>query len=326
MPGAADLRFMAAAIALAARGRGLSHPNPTVGCLLVRDGRIVGRGWTQPGGRPHAEAMALTQAGALAQGATAYVSLEPCAHVSPRGPSCAASLIAAGVARVVAAVEDPDPRTAGQGFARLRAAGISVQADVLGAEARAVMAGWWSRATRQRPFITLKLACSLDGAIAMADGSSRWITGERARAHAHVWRAKVDAILIGRGTFDADAPALTARLPGLEGRDPARFVLTHHALPPGSSGWTALASPADVGGLADVQHLLVEGGAAAAAAFLSAGLVDQLMLYRAPILIGGGRPALADCGLASLDAAQDQWQLADARQLGKDRLEVYERV
>lgn len=326
MPGSADLRWMAAAISLASRGAGLAHPNPNVGCLIVADGRVVGRGWTQPGGRPHAEAMALAEAGEAARGATAYVTLEPCAHASDRGPACADSLIAAGLARVVVATGDPDPRTNGAGLARLAAEGISTSVDVLADQARAVMPGWWSRATRQRPFVTLKLATSLDGTIAMASGESRWITGDRARAHAHLLRARCDAILVGRGTFDADQPRLNVRLPGLEGRSPARFVLTARSLPGDAAGWTAIAAPQALADHAAVQHILVEGGAGAAAAFLAAGLVDQLILYRAPILIGGGRPCLGDIGLASLADAHGQWRLSDARQLGPDRVETYAHI
>ncbi len=318
-----DARWMAAAISLAERGRGLSTPNPNVGCLLVRGERVVGRGWTQAGGRPHAEALALAQAGDAARGATAYVTLEPCAHANGRGPSCAVALIAAGVTRVVAATHDPDPRTDGQGLAMLDAAGIATSAGVLADQAQSAMAGWWTRATLARPYVTLKLATSLDGCIAMADGSSRWITGERARAHAHLLRARSDAILIGRGTFAADAPSLDVRLPGLEARSPRRVMLTSGSAP---YGWLALASPASIAALDGINDLLVEGGAASAAAFIRAGLVDRLILYRAPVLIGAGRASLGDIGLTSLDAAHGQWQLADTRMLGQDRLEVYLRA
>ncbi|QJQ31726.1 bifunctional diaminohydroxyphosphoribosylaminopyrimidine deaminase/5-amino-6-(5-phosphoribosylamino)uracil reductase RibD [Sphingomonas lacunae] len=325
MPDRCDTRWMSAAISLAARGEGLTRPNPNVGCLIVTDGRVVGRGWTQAGGRPHAEAMALAGAGDSARGATAYVTLEPCAHASTRGPACADSLIAAGLARVVVATTDPDPRTNGEGIARLRAAGIRVDCGVGEVAARAAMPGWWSRVTRTRPFVTLKLATSLDGAIAMASGESRWITADRARAHAHLLRARCDAILVGRGTFDADRPALDVRLPGLEFRSPVRFVLTSSPLPASASGWTSLARPDAIKDHATVQHLLVEGGAGTAAAFLAGGLVDRLILYRAPILIGGGRPCLGDIGLASLSDAHGQWQLAGARQFGPDRVEIYQR-
>ncbi|MBA3939687.1 MAG: bifunctional diaminohydroxyphosphoribosylaminopyrimidine deaminase/5-amino-6-(5-phosphoribosylamino)uracil reductase RibD [Sphingopyxis sp.] len=311
---------MAAAIALSRRGRPASAPNPNVGCLLVKQGRVVARGWTQAGGRPHAEAMALAAAGDAARGATAYVTLEPCAHASPRGPACSDLLIAAGVARVVIAAQDPDPRTDGKGIARLRDAGIEAVAGVLHAEARAAMAPWWTRRTAGRPYVTLKLATSLDGCIARADGSSRWITGVRARAHGHLERAQHQAILVGRGTFDADAPQLDVRLPGLEDLSPKKLLLTRGAAP---EGWTAVASPDAVG---DVDSLLVEGGAGAASAFLAVDRVDRLLLYRAPILIGGGKPALGDIGLADLADAHDRWRLADSRLLGSDRLDVYERI
>ncbi|WP_093510844.1 bifunctional diaminohydroxyphosphoribosylaminopyrimidine deaminase/5-amino-6-(5-phosphoribosylamino)uracil reductase RibD [Sphingopyxis sp. YR583] len=311
---------MAVAVALSRRGWPGSAPNPNVGCLIVKQGKVVARGWTQAGGRPHAEAVALEVAGESARGATAYVTLEPCAHTSPRGPACSDSLIAAGIARVVIAAQDPDARTDGKGIARLQAAGIEVVFNVLPAEARAAMAPWWTRHTQGRPFITLKLATSLDGCIARADGSSRWITGERARAHGHLERAKHQAILVGRGTLDADAPKLDVRLAGLESRSPKKMLLTRGPAP---EGWTAVASPEAVG---DVDSLLVEGGAGAASAFLAADRVDRLLLYRAPILVGDGRHALGDIGLADLADAHHRWRLADSRLLGIDRLDVYERV
>ncbi len=316
----ADTKWMAAAVALAGRGRARTAPNPNVGCILVRDGRIVGRGWTQAGGRPHAEAMAIEAAGENARGATAYVTLEPCAHLSPRGPCCTDLLIEAAVERVVVAVQDPDPRTDGRGIARLRAAGIGAETGVLADAAREAMAPWWTRRTAARPFVTLKLATSLDGQIALADGSSRWITGERARAHAHLERARHEAILVGRGTLDADLPRLDVRLPGLADRGPQRFVLTRGTAP---EGWTAAASPESVNG---VDSLLVEGGAGAAAAFLAADRIDRLLLYRAPILIGVGRAAIGDIGLGDLADAHGRWRLVDSRLLGSDRLDVYERT
>jgi diaminohydroxyphosphoribosylaminopyrimidine deaminase / 5-amino-6-(5-phosphoribosylamino)uracil reductase len=319
-----DALWMAAAIALAARGRALSSPNPNVGCLLVKDGRVVGRGWTQPGGRPHAEAMALAEAGAASNGATAYVTLEPCAHVSDRGPSCTDSLIGAKVARVVAALEDPDPRTRGQGLAKLVGAAVATKIlePARGAAARA-MEGWLMQQSCSRPFVTLKLAMSLDGMIARADGESRWITGDAARAHAHLERARANMILVGRGTFNADAPKLDVRLPGLEARAPQRVMLS--SLPDVPPGWTHMASPQSVFGLPGVQHLLIEGGAQTAAAFLKADLVDRLLLYQAPILIGAGKAALGDIGLGALADAHGRWHQSDTRTLGSDRLSVYER-
>lgn len=318
-----DARFMAAAIALSHRGVGRTGVSPNVGCIIARDGRVVGRGWTQPGGRPHAEAMALAQAGEAAHGATAYVTLEPCAHLSERGPRCSDGLIAAGIARVVIAMGDPDPRTNGKGIAMLRAAGIAVTEGMLATEAREAMAGFFTRLTLGRPHVTLKLALSLDGCIALADGTSRWITGPEARAHAHIERARADAILVGRGTLEADRPALTVRLPGLADRSPQPVLLSRDAngLP---EGWLHIPSP---DALADLplpgDRVLVEGGAGAAAAFLRAEMVDRLLIYRAPILIGGGRPGLGDIGLADLPSAHGRWRLSDARRFGPDRLEVY---
>jgi diaminohydroxyphosphoribosylaminopyrimidine deaminase/5-amino-6-(5-phosphoribosylamino)uracil reductase len=314
---------MAAAIALGARGRGSSTPNPNVGCLVVKDGALVGRGWTQPGGRPHAEAMALAQAGAKARGATVYVTLEPCAHESARGPACAASLADAKPARVVIALGDPDPRTNGHGIAQLRAAEISVETGV-GADAAATgMAGFLTRMRLGRPFVTLKLALSIDGQMALASGESRWITGEEARADVHLERARADMILVGRGTFDADAPRLDVRLPGLEGRSPRRAILTTGAPP---EGWTKLDRPQAVFDLDGVNDLLVEGGARTAAAFLAADLVDRLVIYRAPILIGAGRGGIADIGLADLAAAHGRWRRTGLTPLGSDVREVYERT
>ncbi|QIG81704.1 bifunctional diaminohydroxyphosphoribosylaminopyrimidine deaminase/5-amino-6-(5-phosphoribosylamino)uracil reductase RibD [Sphingosinithalassobacter tenebrarum] len=314
---------MAAALALSLRGRGRTAPNPNVGCVIVRDRRVIGRGWTQPGGRPHAEAMALAQAGDAARGATAYVTLEPCAHASARGPACADLLATAGVARVVYALGDSDPRTDGKGAARLVRTGISVESGVLARDAASAMGGFLARRDLGRPLVTLKLATSLDGQIALASGESRWITGPQARAHVHLERARHEAILVGRGTFDADAPRLDVRLAGLEQRAPRRLLLTRGAAP---EGWQAIATPADIASLEKVDHLFVEGGAQAAAAFLAADLVDRLLLYRAPILIGAGRPALGDIGLGSLADAHDRWRLSDTRMLGSDRLEVYLRA
>jgi diaminohydroxyphosphoribosylaminopyrimidine deaminase/5-amino-6-(5-phosphoribosylamino)uracil reductase len=293
-----------------------------VGALVVRDGRVVGRGWTQPGGRPHAEAMALAAAGDAAHGATLYVTLEPCAHRSERGPACAELVAASGVKRVVVGCGDPDPRTAGAGIARLRDAGIACD-EVASAEAGESLAGYLACRTLGRPQVTLKLALSLDGAIAMADGQSRWITGAIARAHGHAQRARADAILVGGGTLRADAPKLDVRLAGLEARSPARWVLSREAAP---AGWQRLARPEDIATMAGVQFLFVEGGAATAAAFLAADLVDRLLVYRAPIVIGGGRPGIADLGLGGLDRAHGRWRLVETRRLGNDLLEAYERT
>ncbi len=312
---------MGAALALASRGIGQATPNPSVGCVIVNQGRVVGRGWTQAGGRPHAEAMALAQAGAQAAGATAYVTLEPCAHVSPRGLACADSLIGAGVARVVIAAHDPDPRTNGAGAARLQAAGIAVTSGVRAAEAEAGLAGFLTRLQHGRPHITLKLAVSLDGAIAMADGRSLWITGERARAAAHLERARADLIVVGRGTWDADHPRLNVRLPGLAARAPRIGVVGRSdGLPDHVQHFSSLAAL-----IADpALCVLVEGGMGLATSLLAADLVDRLLLHRAPVLVGGGR-TLGDIGLTDLAAAHGRWTAGASVSLGIDRIEAYTR-
>ena len=315
---------MAAAIALGERGRGRTAPNPNVGCIVVdAGGQVAGRGWTQPGGRPHAESIALEQAGKSARGSTLYVTLEPCAHESARGPACADRVVEACPRRAVIALQDPDPRTDGAGVERLRTAGIEVELGV-GAEAAArSLAGFLARIRLGRPFVTLKLAMSMDGKIALPSGESRWITGEDARAHVHLERARADMILVGRGTYEADRPRLDVRLPGLEERSPRRALLTRG---PGVEGWERLDRPEAVFGLGDVNDLLVEGGSATATAFLAADLVDRLLIYRAPILIGEGKSSVGWIGLDSLADAHRRWRLAETRELGIDRLEVYERL
>ena len=317
-----DERFIAAAVALGDRGRGSSAPNPNVGCLIAKDGVVLGRGWTQPGGRPHAEAMALAEAGEAARGATAYVTLEPCCHRSERGPACADLLVEAGVARVVAAIADPDDRMSGGGFERLKAAGVEVEVGPGAEAARRSMAGFLTRVALGRPFITLKLAMSLDGKIALPSGESRWITGEDARAHVHLERSRADMILVGRGTYEADKPKLDVRLPGLEERSPRRALLTRGE---GVDGWTRLGSPEAVHELDGVNDLLIEGGSATASAFLQADLVDRLLIYRAPILIGEGKSSIGYIGLTGLAEAHRRWIIVEERRLGVDRLEVYER-
>nr|WP_244442516.1 bifunctional diaminohydroxyphosphoribosylaminopyrimidine deaminase/5-amino-6-(5-phosphoribosylamino)uracil reductase RibD [Azospirillum lipoferum] len=222
-----DLRHMQAALSLAARGLGRTWPNPAVGCVLVRDGAVIGRGWTQPGGRPHAEAEALARVRDLpggAEGATAYVTLEPCNHYG-KTPPCALALVESKVARVVVACQDPDPRVAGGGLARLRDAGIEVVTGVCEAEALALNEGFFNRITLGRPLVTLKVASTLDGRIATRTGESQWITGPTARAWGHRLRASHDAILVGIGTALADDPELTCRLPGLGDRSPVRVVV-----------------------------------------------------------------------------------------------------
>ncbi|MCZ8137447.1 MAG: bifunctional diaminohydroxyphosphoribosylaminopyrimidine deaminase/5-amino-6-(5-phosphoribosylamino)uracil reductase RibD [Porphyrobacter sp.] len=311
---------MAAAARLALRARPCSRPNPGVAALVVHSGRVIARGWTQAGGRPHAEAGALAGlAPEVLAEATLYVTLEPCAHASARGPACADLIVAARPQRVVVGQHDPDPRTSGAGLARLEAAGIATRLLDDSASA-ASLAGFLTRQRLGRPWVTLKLAMSLDGCIALADGTSRWITGEPARAHVHAQRAQHDAILVGGGTWRADAPLLDVRLPGLEARSPQRVVLTSGPAP---EGVTAIAAPQDIAGLGGVLHLYVEGGAETAAAFLAADLVDELHLYRAPILIGDGRRSLGALGLTDLAAAHDRWKLRETRQLGSDAFTAY---
>ena len=227
-----DLPSMRAALALARRGLGTVWPNPAVGCVIVDRGRVVGRGWTQPGGRPHGETEALGRAGEAARGATAYVSLEPCCHWG-RTPPCTDALIAAGIRRVVVALEDPDPRVAGAGVRQLHAAGLEVETGLCDAEAAEINAGFFCRLRNGRPLVTLKLATSLDGRIATGSGESQWITGPPARERAHALRAAHDAIMVGTGTVLADDPQLTCRLPGLAHRSPVRVVVDRHLrIPP----------------------------------------------------------------------------------------------
>jgi len=323
----ADRRFMALALLLGRRGMGAVWPNPAVGCVIVDDGRIVGRGWTQPGGRPHAEAMALAQAGAGARGATAYVTLEPCAHHSPRGPTCSDGLIAAGIARVVTAMADPDLRTRDQGHARLQAAGIAVTTGCMADAALRDHAGFVLRQTTGRPLVTLKLAATLDGRIATATGASRWITGPLARRDVHALRARHDAVLVGRATAQADDPDLTVRDLGVV-HQPVRVVLdsqlslspdtrlgrtardvpvwlchgpaapaaaqaawaaTGARLLPVAPGPDGLDPGAALRALAahGLTRILCEGGAGVAAALLGADLVDAVHVYTAGRAFGG---------------------------------------
>jgi diaminohydroxyphosphoribosylaminopyrimidine deaminase/5-amino-6-(5-phosphoribosylamino)uracil reductase len=357
---------MRAALALARRSLGRTWPNPAVGCVIVRDGQVVGRGRTQDGGRPHAEAVALAQAGEAARGATAYVTLEPCAHFG-KSPPCADALIGAGVARVVSAMEDPYPAVNGRGHARLRAAGIEVEVGDGAAEAAEINAGFLTRVRTGRPLVHLKLATSLDGRIATANGASRWITGAQARADAHRLRAIHDAIAVGIGTAMADDPDLGCRLPGLAGRSPLRVVLDSRArLSPHSRlartaslrpVWLLCAAGApaarraalraagveiiEVEGDADgrvdaaaaaaalgargVTRLLMEGGGQVAAAFLKAGLVDRLTIYRGGLVLGGdSRSAVGQLGLEGLDFAP-RFRLVASRVLGGDSLETWAR-
>lgn len=315
---------MAEAVELSRSAQGTTAPNPNVGCVIVADGNIVGRGATAPGGRPHAEAVAISQAGEKVRRATAYVTLEPCAHASERGAACVDLLVAAAPARVVIAVKDPDPRTNGQGIARLREAGIEVKLGIGRLAAGRAMAGWLLRQRMGRPRVTLKLALSIDGKIALASGESQWITGVDARAHVHQERARADMILVGRGTFEADTPRLDVRLPGFEEQSPRRALLTRTIGP--IEGWEILESPHAIARLHDVNDLLVEGGSVTATAFLLADLVDRILVYRAPIVIGEGKSSFGYVGLDAIADAHGRWRQSDSQRLGVDRLEVYERV
>ena len=355
----ADERWMAVAVAVGARGLGAVWPNPAVGCVLVRDGAAVGRGWTGPGGRPHAEAEALRRAGAAADGATAYVSLEPCNHRG-RGPPCAEALIAAGVRRCVFAMRDPDPRVSGRGAARLAEAGLAV-AEGVGAEAAGeVHRGYVLHRTEGRPLVVWKVASTLDGRIAARDGGPAWITGPEARAWGHMLRARHDAILVGARTAALDRPRLTCRLPGLEGRSPVRVAVDSRLrlpleAPPlagGGAVWVVCRADADrvrieerekagvsviavapdgegvsmrgaLAALAErgITRLLVEGGGRIAASLLRAGLVDRIEWFRAPVAVGGdGAPAAAPFGVGSLDGAA-RFRRTGLRRLGSDVLE-----
>ena len=361
-----DAALMRAALVLARRGLGQVAPNPAVGCILAKAGRVVGRGWTQPGGRPHAEAEALRHAGADAKGATAYVTLEPCAHQG-KTPPCTDALIAAGIARCVVALGDPDPRVDGRGLAKLRDAGISVEGGLLESEAKAVNAGFLLRVTENRPLVTLKLASTLDGRIATKSGESRWITGEPARARGHMLRATHDAVMVGGGTALLDDPRLDVRLPGLERRSPTRVVLdsrlrlplTHDLVvraagqktvlvtrddaesdrlaayrnagvevakvAPDAAGRVSLPAALKVLAELGVTRLLVEGGGELAAAMLRSDLVDRLVCFRAPRLIGGdGVPVASGFGLTRL-ADAPCFRLEASQAVGEDRLEYYMR-
>lgn len=356
-----DRRFMALALGLGRRGMGRVWPNPAVGCVIVKNGRIVGRGWTADGGRPHAETRALAQAGDAARGAVAYVTLEPCAHHG-QTPPCAEALVSAGVARVVIAAQDPDPRVAGRGIKILERAGIDVTTGVCAAEAEADHAGFMLRVTKGRPFVTLKMAVSLDGRIATGTGESQWITGPEARRMTHAMRARHDAVMVGAGTARADNPSLTVRGLGIT-RQPVRVVLSRKLDLPldGQLGHSARDVPvwlchgpaadarvaeweatgaeclpcalehgqvsprAALEALADkgITRVFCEGGGSLAAALLAAGLVDELVVFGAGLAIGAeGRPALAAMGIERL-ASAPRFALLGSRAVGGDVMSTW---
>jgi len=360
-----DFRYMRLALTLGRRGLGNTWPNPAVGAVIVKDGIVLGRGWTQPGGRPHAETEAIRRAGMAAKGATLYATLEPCSHHG-KTPPCADAIITAGLARVVSAIEDPNPQVAGRGHGMLRAAGIDVTLGVCADEARRAHAGHIRRIVDGRPHVTLKLAISADGKAALAERKPVQITGEETRARVHLMRAMNDAILVGIGTVLADDPELTCRLPGMEAQSPVRVILDRTLRLPTTSKlvvrarevpvWVCcgLDAPLDReealtrhgvqvqrvrgnGGkleLSDVlqslankgiTRLMVEGGPGVAASFVNAGLVDEARLFRGAVTIGMGGIDPLD-GL-SLDAltSSDHLRLINAETIGVDTLNHYER-
>ena len=357
---------MRAALALARRGLGNTWPNPAVGCVLVRDGRVVGRGWTAPGGRPHAETAALAQAGDLARGATAFVTLEPCSHHG-RTPPCADALAAAGVARVVVACGDPDPRVDGRGVAALRAAGIGVAVGLMAEEAEALQAGFLARIRLGRPTITLKLASTLDGRIATRTGESQWITGPEARRAAHALRGQHDAVLAGVGTVLADDPELTCRIPGyrktpdlrvvvdsrLRTPTTARVVATAATMPTwflhradadaerarglqvagarlievaGAEGGVDLVAAMQALGAAGLTRVLVEGGAQIAGGLLRAGLVDRIAWFHAPGVMGGDGWPAAQAFGIAALRDMPRFRRVDSRPVGDDMLTEFSKA
>ena len=350
-----DVRYMTLALNLGQRGLGNVWPNPAVGCVIVKDGRIIGRGWTQPGGRPHAEVMALRQAGLQAQDATAYVTLEPCAHHGATGP-CAEALVAAGLVRCVVAVTDPDPRVAGAGIAQMQAAGIDVTQGCMSAEASAAHRGFFSRVTKGQPRVTLKLAMSVDGQIATQSGESQWITGPQARRDVHALRAGHDAVLVGSGTVRADDPSLTVRGLGRipqpvrivasqdlnfvgtalkASRDLSPLWLCHGPnsagietwrdacdqlieVPKAGDGQLDLSAMLESLGAQGLTSVFCEGGGRLAASLLKADLVDDVIVYMAGLVLGAdGLAGVADLGIERLQEAK-RFGLVSCRQIGAD--------
>lgn len=348
-----DHLCMAQALRLAERGAYTTKPNPMVGCVLAQGEHVVGESWHQRAGQAHAEVLALQAAGEHARGATAYVTLEPCAHTGRTGP-CADALIAAGVSRVVAAMRDPFPQVDGAGFDKLRAAGIEVASGLLEAQARHLNRGFLSRIERKRPFVRIKLATSLDGRTAMANGDSKWISGEASRLDVQHWRARAGAILTGAGTVLADDPSLTVRLgddtpfvaplrvvldPGLatvargrvrEGDAPTLYIHMADAKPPREiQAQRAVAATVD--GRFDLQAVLqllaarevnevqIEAGATLAGAFIAAGLADEILLYVAPVLLGDqARPLFGGLGIQDMQQRANL-KIVDARVIGQDQ-------
>jgi diaminohydroxyphosphoribosylaminopyrimidine deaminase/5-amino-6-(5-phosphoribosylamino)uracil reductase len=322
---ASDEQLMRQAIALAATARTRTSPNPWVGCAIQTTAGAIFEGATEPPGGPHAEVVALRSAGEAARGATLASTLEPCSHHG-RTPPCVDAIVAAGVARVVVGIEDPDPHVRGEGIARLRAAGIEVTTGVCAHDVSAQLAPYLKHRLTGKPYVVLKLAGTLDGRTAAPDGTSQWITGDAARRDAHRLRAESDAVIVGAGTVRADDPSLTVR--HVEGRDPMRVVLGH--APEGAKVHPAVEMQGELDVVLDqlgrqgIVQAMVEGGATVAAAFHRAGLVDRYVLYVAPVLFGGedGRPLFAGPGAQTID---DVWRgrLISVDRLGDDlRLEL----
>lgn len=348
---ALDHLHMASALRLAERAAYTTRPNPMVGCVIAHGEQVVGQGWHQRAGGPHAEVFALREAGEQARGATAYVTLEPCAHFG-RTPPCALALVEAGVRRVVAAMRDPFPQVDGGGFDLLRAAGIEVSEGLLAPQARELNRGFLSRVERGRPWLRVKLAASVDGRTAMADGSSKWITGAAAREDVQHWRARAGAILTGAGTVLADDPMLTVRLPGIEVMPPLRVVLDARlrslecarvrqggaptlylhdpAVSPPDAADAQFASVPVIDGRLDLRAVMellgasginevhTEAGATLAGALLAGGWVDEILLYQAPTLLGeDGLPLFAGLGIDAMDK-QRSLRVVDQRRVGND--------
>jgi diaminohydroxyphosphoribosylaminopyrimidine deaminase / 5-amino-6-(5-phosphoribosylamino)uracil reductase len=360
---AADRNFMLGALSLAARNLGDTWPNPSVGCVIAKDGVVVGRGWTQSGGRPHAESEAIKRAGNMAQDATAYVTLEPCSHEG-QTPPCADALISAGIARVVVATRDRNPEVSGNGIEKLKAAGVQVETGACEIEAAHLNAGFFLKIESDRPLFALKSATTMDGRIALASGESKWITGEAARAAAHALRARYDAVLVGSSTVLADDPELTCRMPGYSGRPKVRIALdrrgrisvdtklvkTAKEIPT----WIITSEGTDCSKLADqgaeiiavaagpdaafaanaakalankgLTRVMIEGGAAVAASFLQANLIDEILWFRAGGVIGAdGTAGIGPLGLGKM-ADMGGFKRRGSLVFGPDTLDFLDRV
>lgn len=356
-----DIQYMQHALRLAARCTGTTAPNPGVGCIIVKDDAVIGRGWTQPGGRPHAETVALAQAGAAAKAATMYVTLEPCVHQG-QTPPCTDAIIKAGITRVVVGCADMDPRVAGKGIAALQQSGIDVVMGICEAEAQATHEGFFMRLSHGQPILNLKIATSLDGKIAHPAGAPRWITSEQARMHGHMLRAEHDAIVTGIGTALTDNPMLTCRIPGLEDRSPVRVVLDSTLLLPENftlvtasgktptwiittsrapkdkmkaleaKGIVVIPVPGERIGVEQALHLLaergmnsvlLEAGTALTTSALASGLVSSLYWFRSPQVIGDkGKPAFAS---PTIEREIKSFQRIDIVPLKEDVLEIYKK-